>query len=928
MDNKYKPIPFWSWNDELDEKELTNQIEWMHENGIGGFFMHARGGLTTPYLGEKWFNCVRSCLKKAKELNMEAYAYDENGWPSGFAGGKLLEDESNRDMYLSYEYGKYDSNAAASFDVSGDSIKKVECGDNVLNVYTHVSTSTADILNKDVVKKFIELTHEKYKENDIYGNLRGFFTDEPQYYRWGTSFTRVLPKYFLDKYNEDVFDRIGLLFVEKEGYREYRYKYYKALHELMLDSWAKQLYGWCDSNGYKLTGHYVEEVGLGKQILCCGGVMPFYEYEHIPGIDHLGRDINDNIAGRQLGSVMAQLDKRQGLCEMFACAGWDATPMELKRIAEYYMVNGVNVICHHLLPYSEHGQRKRDYPEHYSKINPWVDVAFKEFNDHFASIGELLANSREIANVGILMPIRSGYMNYKREIEWDLDFGNLDLTNNLLKISNELSNNGVMFHYLDETIMAKHGSVEGSSLVVGKCKYKYIIIPEGILTMDKTTKDLFEEYAHNGGKFLIIKDKPTYLEGEKYDHQYMVNNCSLEEIIKDKPYTVSYNSQIRLSYREKDNGERFIYALNMGDDITVHIESNDYKSFKCDNKILSNDVAFNKYESKILYFSNEESKSEKHNKELDLKDRFEVVGEPLNYLTLDYLKYSKDGVSYSDFTHYMGVFNVLLKERYQGTLYLKYVFELKDQINNIEALIEDTHIEEVTINDHVIKSNSFVLEKDLWSFDLSKYLKSGKNEIVIRINFYESEQVYYALFGENVQESIKNCLVYDTTIEAIYLRGKFGVFGDFKKGTQEDVVIGNNFYIANQKKELTSLIEDGYPFFRGTISLRQEIEVDDVNKTLMIPERFQLIDLYVNNKFVKRMMLDNKADLSKYLKVGKNEIRLDLVVSNRNLLGPHHDGMEEPLSVGPYTFERFNTWDEKGQSPLCLPRYTFVKTII
>lgn len=928
MDNKYKPIPFWSWNDELDEKELTNQIEWMHENGIGGFFMHARGGLTTPYLGEKWFNCVRSCLKKAKELNMEAYAYDENGWPSGFAGGKLLEDESNRDMYLSYEYGKYDSKAAASFDVSGDSIKKVECGDNVLNVYTHVSTSTADILNKDVVKKFIELTHEKYKENDIYGNLRGFFTDEPQYYRWGTSFTRVLPKYFFDKYNEDVFDRIGLLFVEKEGYREYRYKYYKALHELMLNSWAKQLYGWCDSNGYKLTGHYVEEAGLGKQILCCGGVMPFYEYEHIPGIDHLGRDINDNITGRQLGSVMAQLDKRQGLCEMFACAGWDATPMELKRIAEYYMVNGVNVICHHLLPYSEHGQRKRDYPEHYSKINPWVDVAFKEFNDHFSSIGELLANSREIANVGILMPIRSGYMNYKREIEWGLDFGNLDLTNNLLKISNELSNNGVMFHYLDETIMAKHGSVEESSLVVGKCKYKYIIIPEGTLTMDKTTKDLFEEYAHNGGKFLIIKDKPTYLEGEKCDHQYMVNNCSLEEIIKDKPYTVSHNSQIRLSYREKDNGERFIYALNMGDDITVHIEANDYKSFRCDNKILSNDVCFNKYESKILYFSNEESKSEKHNKELSLKDRFEVVGEPLNYLTLDYLKYSKDGVSYSDFTHYMGVFNVLLKERYQGKLYLKYEFELKDQINNIEALIEDTHIEEVTINGHVIKSNSFVLEKDLWSFDLTKHLKSGKNEIVIRIKFYESEQVYYALFGENVQESIKNCLVYDTTIEAIYLRGKFGVFGDFKKGTQEDVVIGNNFYIANQKKELTSLIEDGYPFFRGTISLRQEIEVDDVNKTLMIPERFQLIDLYVNNKFVKRMMLDNKADLSKYLKVGKNEIRLDLVVSNRNLLGPHHDGMEEPLSVGPYTFERFNTWDEKGQSPLCLPRYTFVKTII
>lgn len=69
-------------------------------------------------------------------------------------------------------------------------------------------------------------------------------------------------------------------------------------------------------------------------------------------------------------------------------------------------------------------------------------------------------------------------------------------------------------------------------------------------------------------------------------------------------------------------------------------------------------------------------------------------------------------------------------------------------------------------------------------------------------------------------------------------------------------------------------------------------------------------------------------ELSKHLKVGENEIRLDLVVSNRNLLGPHHDREEEPFSVGLYTYKRFGTWDEKGESPICLPRYTFIKTII
>ena len=42
---KYRPIPFWSWNDKLDPEELRKQVRAMYEAGMGGFFMHARGGL-------------------------------------------------------------------------------------------------------------------------------------------------------------------------------------------------------------------------------------------------------------------------------------------------------------------------------------------------------------------------------------------------------------------------------------------------------------------------------------------------------------------------------------------------------------------------------------------------------------------------------------------------------------------------------------------------------------------------------------------------------------------------------------------------------------------------------------------------------------------------------------------------------------------
>ena len=97
---KYGSIPFWSWNDKLEPTELRKQIRNMHDLKMNGFFMHARCGLETEYLSEEWFKVTKVCIDEAKKLGMEAWAYDENGWPSGFAGGKLLTDPENHAVYL------------------------------------------------------------------------------------------------------------------------------------------------------------------------------------------------------------------------------------------------------------------------------------------------------------------------------------------------------------------------------------------------------------------------------------------------------------------------------------------------------------------------------------------------------------------------------------------------------------------------------------------------------------------------------------------------------------------------------------------------------------------------------------------------------------------------------------------------------------
>ena len=87
--SEFRPIPFWSWNAELEETELIRQIHEMYHAGMGGFIMHARGGLKTKYLGKKWLDCINLCTREAIKLGMLPYLYDENGWPSGFGDGKV-----------------------------------------------------------------------------------------------------------------------------------------------------------------------------------------------------------------------------------------------------------------------------------------------------------------------------------------------------------------------------------------------------------------------------------------------------------------------------------------------------------------------------------------------------------------------------------------------------------------------------------------------------------------------------------------------------------------------------------------------------------------------------------------------------------------------------------------------------------------------
>lgn len=86
---EYRPLALWSWNHRLEPDELVWQMEQMKEQGLRGFVMHPRSGLLTPYLSQKWFDTVEFCVQQAKRLQLEAWLYDEDPYPSGAVGGRL-----------------------------------------------------------------------------------------------------------------------------------------------------------------------------------------------------------------------------------------------------------------------------------------------------------------------------------------------------------------------------------------------------------------------------------------------------------------------------------------------------------------------------------------------------------------------------------------------------------------------------------------------------------------------------------------------------------------------------------------------------------------------------------------------------------------------------------------------------------------------
>ena len=320
---QYRGTPFWSWNCKLDPASLPEQIAAFKTMGFGGFHIHSRIGLATEYLGKEFMECVRFSNEYGKQLGLKTWLYDEDSYPSGFAGGRATRIQSHcqRCLLLSphpvqaRELARY---AVTTKDGNLLSYHRLACGESAPQIwYAYEKIIEAeswyndgcyvDVLNPDAVQTFIKETHEVYLAhmgNEFGNSIPAIFTDEPQFCRQQTladgetpgqaqlAYTTGIEELFQKTYGYDLLDRLPELFWQRADgiLPQVRYHYFDLLSQRYADSYCGQIDRWCRENGIHFTGHVAQETSLEDQTEFCGDCMRAYYHFGIPGIDVLCGD--------------------------------------------------------------------------------------------------------------------------------------------------------------------------------------------------------------------------------------------------------------------------------------------------------------------------------------------------------------------------------------------------------------------------------------------------------------------------------------------------------------------------------------------------------------------------------------------------------------------------------------------------------------
>lgn len=563
--SEYRGTPFWSWNCQLTADLLKRQIEHLKKMGFGGFHMHSRTGMATPYLSDEFMGLVKACVEKARQEGMLAWLYDEDRWPSGAAGGLVTKNREYRARHLlftPYPYSDTGEKQAQSvsagigdrmengrllarYDIRLDKdgyLKEYRMladgetgeGENVWYAYLEIAGESAwfnnqtyvNALDKSAIDEFIRITYEAYKEavGEYFGGIvPAIFTDEPQFVRKTNlcfadekrgvflPWTDDLPKTYSEAYNEDLLPRLPELVWNLPSNRvsPTRYRYHDHVAQRFAEAFIYNCGEWCQKNNILLTGHMMEESSLLRQTASIGEAMRSYPGFGLPGIDMLC-DYREYATAKQAQSAARQYGREGVLSELYGVTNWDFDFRGHKLQGDWQAALGVTVRVPHLSWVSMGGEAKRDYPASINYQAPWYEE-YSLIEDHFARVNTAMTRGKPLVRVGVIHPIESYWLHWGPN-QHTLDSREM-LDRRFANITKWLIFNHIDFDFICESLLPGQCEKGGAPLKVGAMEYDTVIIP-GCQTLRSTTAERLKAFREQGGRLIVIGGIPELIDSE------------------------------------------------------------------------------------------------------------------------------------------------------------------------------------------------------------------------------------------------------------------------------------------------------------------------------------------------------------------------------------------------------------------------------
>jgi hypothetical protein len=332
-------------------------MEWLRARCGGGYVLDA-GGDKTPtgkdVVGDETFinptylqvtenfQQMGKLIRELKAEGRQAWIYDEYAYPSGSAGGRVLDahPEHAARVVGCRRFGKgeeivlkKDSSVLSclalpekdgTFDLSqaidiSEEARKGGFRFEAPGAWTvclaeiwlsdtwrghNMARRLLNVLDRDAIRCFIQQTHDKYAQElgPLLGEVDAFFTDEPQFGSaeyWGHTgrkeadpmiqWTDELIPAFEKKNGYSLVSILPALFFDVgEKTSRYRYDFYDVQTDLMAENYFGQIQDWCHAHGTLSSGHMLLEESLLFHIMFSGSAFKNWARQDLPGIDVLG----------------------------------------------------------------------------------------------------------------------------------------------------------------------------------------------------------------------------------------------------------------------------------------------------------------------------------------------------------------------------------------------------------------------------------------------------------------------------------------------------------------------------------------------------------------------------------------------------------------------------------------------------------------